>query len=267
MATLEENKLVWDGRYKWPQGGDEWSVAWGGSRMQWYGTLLPRIHAFVPADSILEIACGYGRWTQYLKDLSKELTVVDLSTSCINACQERFANETHISYFVNDGQSLDMIPDESKDFIFSFDSLVHAEAPILKGYITQLKRILKPSGIAFIHHSNLGEYPIYSRITPFSKTHKWLTRFGLMEENIHWREGGVTAVDVAAHADANGLRCISQEIVNWGTKKALIDCFSVIVRQDSPLCRDIQVIRNPRMMEEADTWLKLSNLYEPMGSS
>lgn len=262
MATLEENKLVWDGKYDWPQGGDEWSAAWGGPEMQWYGTLLPRIHAFVPADSILEIACGYGRWTQYLKDLCNQITIIDLSKSCIQACRQRFADETHIEYVVNNGKSLDMVPDESKDFIFSFDSLVHAEAPVLKGYITQLRRILKPTGVAFIHHSNLGEYPIYSKITPFSKKHKLLAKLKLMEENVHWRESGVTAKIVADHAAASGLQCISQEIVNWGTKKALIDCFSTIVRDDSPLARETQVVRNPRMMDEAETLLKLSKLYQ-----
>jgi len=263
MATLEENKRIWDGKYEWPEGGDEWSAAWGGARMQWYGTLLPRIHAFVPVGSMLEIACGYGRWTQFLKDLCTDMTVVDLSESCISACRKRFANETHIKYVVNNGKSLDMVPDESQDFVFSFDSLVHAEAPVLKNYITQLRRILKPTGVAFIHHSNLGEYPIYSQITPFSKKHKLLAKLGVMEENTHWRANGVTGQAVADHAATQGLRCISQEMVNWGTKKALIDCFSTIVRDDSPLCRETEVVRNPNAMAEAETLLKLSKLYEP----
>jgi CheY-like chemotaxis protein len=36
--------------------------------------------------------------------------------------------EAHVTCFVNDGKSLAMLPDESVDFIFSYDSLVHAEA-------------------------------------------------------------------------------------------------------------------------------------------
>ena len=40
----------------------------GRADAQWYGSLLPRIHRFLPTGQVLEIACGYGRWTQYLKD-------------------------------------------------------------------------------------------------------------------------------------------------------------------------------------------------------
>ncbi len=68
MATIEENKQYWDFTYPWTKQGDEWSLAWGGVVQQWYWVLLPRIHAFVPAGTILEIGPGFGRWTQFLKD-------------------------------------------------------------------------------------------------------------------------------------------------------------------------------------------------------
>ena len=127
MPSIEENKLVWDANYDWGQAGNEWSGSYGGVAMHWYATLLPRLPAFVPTGTILEIAPGFGRWTNVLKDLCQQLVVVDLSAKCIEACQARFADSTHITYHVNDGKSLAMIADESIDFAFSFDSLVHAE--------------------------------------------------------------------------------------------------------------------------------------------
>ena len=30
---------------------------------QWFGLIFPRIHAFLPTGTILEIAPGFGRWT------------------------------------------------------------------------------------------------------------------------------------------------------------------------------------------------------------
>lgn len=51
-----------------------------------------------------------------------------------------------------------MVADSSVDFAFSFDSLVYVEAEVLKGYLTELARVLKPDGVAFLHHSNLGAY-------------------------------------------------------------------------------------------------------------
>src|SRR6202035_2901665 len=112
MPTIEDNLSVWDQAYDWPQGGEEWSEVWGSAHMQWYGSILPRISAFVPADTILEIAPGYGRWTAFLKDLCKRLIIVDLSEKCIETCRQRFADCSHISYVVNDGTSLDMIVDD-----------------------------------------------------------------------------------------------------------------------------------------------------------
>ncbi len=56
VPTLEENFQTFEVRYDWPQQGEEWSAAWGSAEAQWYGTIFPRIHAFVPTGTILEIA-------------------------------------------------------------------------------------------------------------------------------------------------------------------------------------------------------------------
>src|SRR6516164_438606 len=113
MPTLEENRLFWGKTYDWDAAGDEWSATWGGARMQWFGTLLPRIHRHLPAPTILEIAPGFGRWTQFLADQCDHLILVDLSEKCIAACKERFHNRSHIDFHVNDGRSLAFIPDNS----------------------------------------------------------------------------------------------------------------------------------------------------------
>src|SRR6266404_5578223 len=123
MPSIEQNLAEWETAYSWSQEGEEWSATWGGSESQWYGAIYPRIHAFVPTGTILEIAPGFGRWTQYLKDSCQRLVVVDLSQRCIEACKNRFSSCSHISYHVNDGTSLSMVDNGSIDFAFSFDSL------------------------------------------------------------------------------------------------------------------------------------------------
>jgi hypothetical protein len=79
MPSIQENKRRWDGQYDWAMAGDEWSSQWGGPFMQWYGSIYPRVKAHLPTGRILEIACGFGRWTAFLKDLCEELVVLDLS--------------------------------------------------------------------------------------------------------------------------------------------------------------------------------------------
>src|SRR3712207_4763847 len=98
MPDLQQNLAEWNNPARWREHGDEWSVTWGGAEAQWFGTIYPRVHAFLPVDTILEIAPGYGRWTQYLKDLCSTLIAVDFSDNCIAACKSRFELEKHIQY-------------------------------------------------------------------------------------------------------------------------------------------------------------------------
>ncbi|MFA5026615.1 MAG: class I SAM-dependent methyltransferase [Candidatus Methylomirabilota bacterium] len=265
MPTVEENKTAWGGSYSWSQSGDEWSDDWGGPSMQWYGSILPRIHAFVPTGSILEIACGYGRWTHFLKDLCQRLTAVDLAERCIDACRARFAGSTHIKYVVNDGRSLAMIPEASVDFVFSFDSLVHADPSVLQAYLAELARILTKNGAAFIHHSNLGEYPRYRRLEKLPRLYRLLGRLRLVDEvRPHWRDFNVTGAHVVGWARERGLCCINQELVNWRTRRTLMDCMSTIVRADSVHARELRVVRNVDFASEMRCLRRLADLYRPL---
>ena len=168
--SVKWNLRIWDADHRWSDRGDSWSEPWGGPENQWRGAILPRIQVFLPAHTCLEIAPGHGRWTQFLKDACERLILVDLSGSCIASCQHKFADCSHISYYVNDGKSLAMLPDESIDFAFSFDSLVHVEADVIEAYLQQLAVKLTQQGVGFIHHSNLGQY----------KNQLWYVDFPLM---------------------------------------------------------------------------------------
>jgi hypothetical protein len=63
MPTIEQNQAAWNQNPNWKNAGDEWSVGWGGVDNEWWRTIFPRIHQFVPTGTILEIAPGFGRWT------------------------------------------------------------------------------------------------------------------------------------------------------------------------------------------------------------
>jgi SAM-dependent methyltransferase len=268
MPTLEQNQSVWGRDYDWSRGGDEWSAAWGAVDLQWYMTLLPRIHRFVPAATVLELGPGFGRWTEYLKDLSERLILVDLSEKCIDFCRQRFASCRHIEYHVNDGRSLACVEDGSVDFIFSFDSLVHAEEDVMAAYIAQLAKKLRPEGVGFIHHSNLGRYARYYSITGVIRRGRGvLGRMGLVDPvHASWRAPSMTAEKFRSHADAAGLRCMSQELVNWDTRR-LIDCISVFTRKTSSWEGSGAVVMNPRFMKEARNARLLSPIYGELGTT
>lgn len=294
MPTIEENRLVWDTAYDWSAGGDEWSGAWGTPEMQWYVTLLPRIHAFLPARTILEIAPGFGRWSAFLHRYGERLVLVDLSERCIEACRERFRDASNVEYHVNDGKSLAMIEDRSIDFAFSFDSLVHADAGVIGAYLEHLASKLTPDGVAVLHHSNSGEYarraPLLRRMPGGDGTSPslgllgayvryaprlralpvgrqvlaGLHRLGLVD--MYWRDRSVSASTFREHAERAGLVCISQELINWLRTKRLIDCISIVTPAGSRWARPNVVLRNPRFMLEAEQARALSAAYAVTGA-
>jgi SAM-dependent methyltransferase len=186
----------------------------------------------VPAGRILEIAPGFGRWTKYLLAAAKvDYFGVDLSEECIKHCRHIFDDARNATFEQNDGLSLEMVPDASVDFVFSFDSLVHVERNVMESYIPQIVRKLTPKGIAFIHHSN------------------WL-QAGQVDKNNHSRGESVSAKVVQDLVGVHHGVVLLQEMLNWGDTH-LIDCFSIFGRSDSYSECVTEIIQNPRFMEEA----------------
>lgn len=257
MANVEKNLEVWQS-WDWSQEGDEWSAAWGGTPALWYGALLPRIHAFVPTGTILEIAPGYGRWSQYLKDLCERLVMVDLAPQCIDHCRERFSEARNITYHVNDGRSLAMVEDQSVDFVFSFDSLVHADAEVIDSYLAQLAGKLKPDGLGFIHHSNAGAYPLVSaltRRTPHRLRGPLVERGALLDLSA-WRAENMTADLFADQCERAGLACVSQELISWERGRYLTDTLSVFAARETG--RRPRRLRNRRFKRDTK---RMAGLY------
>jgi SAM-dependent methyltransferase len=267
MPTVEENIATWEA-YDWPKGGDEWSWEWGGPHAQWNCSLLPRIYRWLPAGTILEIAPGFGRWTQYLKDCAEHLIIVDLSEKCIAACRERFAEATNISFHVNDGRTLGMIRDGTVDFAVSFDSLVHVEVDAIESYIAELSRVLTHDGVAFLHHSNLGAH--LKELELGRRTAKlpgrlqfvsgWLERTGRSTRNLHVRAKSVSADLVAELCNRHGLQCVAQEVVNWGGP-ILHDCFTAITPVGSRWSQSRKGMLNPDFMAEVARIAGRERLY------
>ena len=208
---VKNNIDLWNSVEHWETGsrgngvplheGEKWSASWGNSRFQWYATLLPRIHGFIPSSTILEIACGRGRWSQYLKNECDRLVLVDISANCIDFCRQRFAGESHVDYLVGTGSDL-AVDDESIDFVFSFDSLVHADLSVIEGYLREIDRVLSPGGGAFLHHSNLADCDI-----------------GKIKD-AHLRDPSVSARHVVNFLSSTRLSCTVCELLPWDISNA-----------------------------------------------
>ncbi|HET6846374.1 MAG TPA: class I SAM-dependent methyltransferase [Anaerolineales bacterium] len=268
MPTLDWNKRTWK-EYNWSEAGEEWSRAWGTSRNQWLSSILPRLRDFLPVRTILEIAPGFGRWTQFLRAECRQLFGVDLNPACVEACQQRFIADPGASFFLNDGRSLAMIPDASIDFVFSFDSLVHVEADVIEAYLAQLAVKMTPDAIGTLHHSNLGAYAEMLAILqqdPAAHVDPLLdTVLRTLMRQPHNRALSVTAAEFEAACSTHGLECVGQELINWENHGLLLDCLSLITPTGSAWSRPNRVVPNMRFMEPRVQPEVLAALYERRG--
>jgi SAM-dependent methyltransferase len=250
-----------DTGYNWSERGEEWSAPWGNSAAQWFGTIYPRIHEYLPASAILEIGPGYGRWTHFLREQSQRLHIVDPAEQCIEACRRRFGDDPKLVYHVNDGRSLTMIPDRSIDFVFSFDSLVHVPRATVAAYLRQLPDKLSQEGVGFIHHSNLGACRSATLNALPRSVKKLLTKARVLDHE-HQRAPDMTAALFRSDCQEHGLKCFRQELVNWRGRRP-IDCFSTFARTESKRPGSCQILRNPDFMREAELIRRRAKTYQP----
>jgi ubiquinone/menaquinone biosynthesis C-methylase UbiE len=271
MPTLAQNLEQWDDQRNWGDQGDAWSYEFGGTEALWWFMLYPRIHRFLPASVILEIAPGHGRWTQFLQHLCESMVAVDISEKCIEHCKRRFAGSNHIRFYANDGSSLAEVPDDSVDFVFSFDSLVHVESDVVEAYVAQLAKKLKRDGVGFLHHSNMGSYrgrlaildryrrlPLRFRSRILKENHmEWL----LSINSQGWRASSMTAKLFREYCGRAGLKCIGQELINWHRGRCLIDAISVFTKPGSRWDRQSVCVENDKFVESAALTARLAQLY------
>ncbi len=244
MPSIPQNRSNWNDPSNWVSAGEEWSQSWGSTHALWFGTILPRIAACLPADHLLEIACGHGRITSHLLPQCQRYTGVDLAPACVAICRQRFAARPHTSFHETDGRSLDMVEDDSVDFAFSWDSLVHAEVEAVSGYVTALGKKLRPGGLAFLHHSNLAAFVDATGKPTIA--------------NPHWRASTVSAERVRALAPVAGLACVAQELVQWGQGEDN-DCFTLLRR--APTAGEALVLRHPDFGAEMSHLRQLDQLW------
>ncbi len=262
---VQENIATWNAPSNWQGAEESWSRAWGSIEAQWWGSLRPRLHEFLPAGRILELGPGHGRWTHYLKDRCQELILVDVAEQCISACQARFADATNIEYHLGDGSSLPVAQDHSVDLVFSFDSLVHAEADVLEAYADELARVLTPDGVAFIHHSNMRDLRSRAALAhrvPEPWRWRLIQRGWLVNVNA-WRAESVSADWFARTCQSKGLACIGQEKIAWEFGRFLMDAITVLTPEGSRWARAPVVRSNPDFFAEARAIARYFPIYSP----
>jgi SAM-dependent methyltransferase len=156
--STSENRRRWN-EWDWSSQGEEWneSKAWKDALVE--DVMLP----LIPSDgTVLEIGPGAGRWSVFLARRAGRLIVVDVAQKPLEVVAERLAGASNLECVLSDGASLTGVDDDSVDAVWSFDVFVHIRPRDQAAYLTEITRVLRPGGVAAIHHAdgrNRGRAP------------------------------------------------------------------------------------------------------------
>lgn len=188
---------------------------------EWKRVIWPLLskHA-IDMSKTADFACGYGRNARKLKEFGAgEITLIDVNPDNIAYCEANLVPLGGYRTFKNNGYDLNGLPSEEFTFIYSFDAMVHFDLEIIISYIAEFGRVLKPAGMAFIHHSNYTGNP-----------------GGSFQTNPHWRNF-MSALIFRHVAIRNGFEVLQQEILAWGGTEDIhcIDCITVMRKGEGVL--------------------------------
>jgi ubiquinone/menaquinone biosynthesis C-methylase UbiE len=152
MNSAALNKEIWEA-WNWSAAGEEWSQS-----EQWKQSLIRCVlqRQMPESSSILEIGPGAGRWTEPLLERARQYVGIDISSTCIAHCIRRFGSNPQARFVVGSGRDLAGVADRTIDAIWSFDVFVHINRAEVDGYVQEFARVLRPGGVAIIHHGSIG---------------------------------------------------------------------------------------------------------------
>lgn len=106
-----------------------------------------------PEHTVFEIGCGGGQWTKLLSSLSNKVICNDAKTADDNQLFQ-FLNQYgvghNVSFFQATDFTLDQVPDDSLDIVFSYDVFCHISMSGQKEYLRNLYKKCKSGCLLII---------------------------------------------------------------------------------------------------------------------
>jgi ubiquinone/menaquinone biosynthesis C-methylase UbiE len=138
-----------------------------------------------------------------MRDWPNRKVLVDVHATNIDVCRSRFATVPNVEFVVNNGYDLSALPDQSVSAVFSYDAMVHFDHTVVGSYLGEIRRTLRPGGMALIHHSNYGGNP-----------------GGSHRSNPHWRNFMPPGLFLD-YATKAGLQIIQHVVIDWSGVRSL----------------------------------------------
>jgi ubiquinone/menaquinone biosynthesis C-methylase UbiE len=159
----------------------------------------------------MDLAAGHGRNSVRLLPMAGTLHIVDIHASNVEICRRRFGDDPRIHYSATDGCTLP-VPDATLTFLFCFDAMVHFDSDVVRAYLRETRRALRPGGHAFLHHSN-----------------DMRGAGGDFRRHPHWRN--TMSLELMRHyAVKEGLEVVRQAPLDWQNDGSDIDGLTLLRR-------------------------------------
>jgi len=98
--------------------------------------------------AVLDFGCGVGRLAPGLSAQFDEYCGVDLSRKMVGEASDVHRARPNCRFLVNDDTTLEQLPDDSFDLIFTLYVLQHiTDRPIILRYLQSFVRLLRPGGL------------------------------------------------------------------------------------------------------------------------
>lgn len=148
--------------------------------------------------NVLEIACGQGRHAERAAPLCDGLLLTDTSPEALRLAAARLSDRPHVRTILSvDGRTVPVAEDGQFSAVYSYDAMVHFESDCVAGYLSETARLLKPGGMALLHHSNYDAQPA-----------------GALSEAPGWRN--YMTIGLLEHlASRRGLEVVEQTTFDW----------------------------------------------------
>ena len=158
---------------------------------------------------VLELACGHGRHAAQFCDQAQTVILVDINIENIEYCMKRFEHRPNFRFVLTNGYTLDSVEDGECSAVISYDAMVHFDSDVVRAYLQEIARVLKPGGRALLHHSNYSQ-------NAGGDVHLNPCWRNFMNENLFHH-----------YAAKSGLRRLAAQVLEWEAFPAL-DCVTLL---------------------------------------
>jgi len=115
------------------------------------------IAPFVAGKTVLDVACGEGYGTALLADHAAHVTGIDNDGETIRHAQAVYV-KPNLAFDEGSAHALPIDADQRFDVVVSFETIEHLDEDGQRLFLAEVKRVLKPGGLAIFSTPNRASY-------------------------------------------------------------------------------------------------------------